>query len=295
MWYTSRHTPNTEAFHSKSTTRNWCARLLGRLRGRMNTGGALLVEVSLPKMKKTITVLAASLFLFPTLSMASGLNYQQASSIIVLLQAFNVNQALINTIWEEIQPEDTPLSPPTVATTQTTSPAFGGTTVVSPQTNSETSMNENEPIANTVVQNDVASIPISNPTLENYISSVTERINYLQNLMVNSGCISGVELPPSVAGICIYAANEIMNLRSDLVLANTLTTIQLSDTCDAGIGGHFQDLMNARDDYYSIMASKNGSRVLNPAQVNAIAAPAVTKIGSIQSEIQSNISTCVTG
>lgn len=75
-------------------------------------------------MKRTIAVLAISLFFLPSVSMAAGLTYQQASSIIVLLQVFQVNQATINQVWSFIAPQDTPLSPPVVATIQNTEPQY---------------------------------------------------------------------------------------------------------------------------------------------------------------------------
>lgn len=75
-------------------------------------------------MKKALFVLAFCAFLFPSVSSAAGLTYQQASSIIVLLEAFNVDQATINTVWGFIAPEDTPLSAPTTATTQNTNPQY---------------------------------------------------------------------------------------------------------------------------------------------------------------------------
>lgn len=141
--YTSPDTPYNETFRSKSTTRTGAVPLLGRFRDFLSTGGALLAEVNLPTMKRTIAVLAASLFLFPSLSMAAGLNYQQASSIIVLLEAFGVNSATIAQVWTYIAPEDIPLSPPTIATTQDTSPqyqpTFGGNLPINtpPSTNTQ--------------------------------------------------------------------------------------------------------------------------------------------------------------
>lgn len=85
-------------------------------------------------MKKTLIGLAVVLCsLFPAVSFAdSGLTYSQASSIIVLLEAFGVDQSTVNVVWGIIQPVDTPVTPPTVATIQNTeqvetAPVFGGT------------------------------------------------------------------------------------------------------------------------------------------------------------------------
>lgn len=87
-------------------------------------------------MKKTVAVFGVLIFLFPAVSSAAGLTYQQASSIIVLLEAFGVNQDTVNQVWGYIAPEDTPLSAPTIATTQNTNPQyqpeFGGTEQVQP-------------------------------------------------------------------------------------------------------------------------------------------------------------------
>lgn len=130
MWYTLPELIRSQTFHSESPSRTSWPLFRGRFGDLLGSCRALLVE-NLPPMKKTIAALAAALFLFPSLSMAAGLNYQQASSIIVLLEAFSVNQATINEVWGFIAPEDTPLTPPTVATTQDTSPSlqpvFGGT------------------------------------------------------------------------------------------------------------------------------------------------------------------------
>lgn len=130
MWYTLPELIRSQTFHSESPSRTSWPLFRGRFGDLLGSCRALLVE-NLPPMKTTIAALAAALFLFPSLSMAAGLNYQQASSIIVLLEAFSVNQATINEVWGFIQPEDTPLTPPTVATTQDTSPSlqpvFGGT------------------------------------------------------------------------------------------------------------------------------------------------------------------------
>lgn len=133
MWYTDYEHSPYETFYSESTTRNSWSRFCRRFRVFFRSGGALLAENLLP-MKKTIAALAASLFiLVPSVSMAAGINYQQASAIIVLLEAFGVNSSTIATVWTIIQPGDTPLTPPTIATTQNASPNFGGTTVVNPQ------------------------------------------------------------------------------------------------------------------------------------------------------------------
>lgn len=133
MWYTPSDTPHNEAFYSKSTTRNGWTRLCRRLRASLRSGGALLAKKPSTTMKKTIAALSAALFLFPAVSSAAGLTYQQASSIIVLLQAFGVDNNTVQTVWNIVKPADTTVSPPTIATTQQTQQSFGGTIVVNPQ------------------------------------------------------------------------------------------------------------------------------------------------------------------
>lgn len=73
-------------------------------------------------MKKAIAGLISLLFLIPSVSSAAGLTYQQASALIVLLEAFGVNQSTISTVWSIVQPEDTPFTPPVFATTQEVAP-----------------------------------------------------------------------------------------------------------------------------------------------------------------------------
>lgn len=129
MVYSFGHPPYS-TFHSKNTASGVGTSVEGWPYDR---GGVLLAEKPSTTMKKTIAALAAALFLFPSVSSAAGLTYQQASSIIVLLESFGVNSATITQVWGYIAPPDTPLSPPTIATTQATSPSFGGTIVVNPQ------------------------------------------------------------------------------------------------------------------------------------------------------------------
>lgn len=119
--YTLFDTPHTQAPYRPVNTAP-VAETFGRV--PRSRGGVHLAVGTLPLMKRTIAVLAASLLFLPSLSMAAGLTYQQASSVVVLLEAFGVNQTVINQVWSEIQPEDTPLSPPTTASVANQAPQY---------------------------------------------------------------------------------------------------------------------------------------------------------------------------
>lgn len=285
MWYITSDTPNNETFRSESTTRITGVPLLGRFRDFPSTGGALLAEVNLPTMKKTIAALAAALFLFPSVSMAAGLNYQQASSIIVLLEAFGVNSTTINTVWGFIAPADTPLSPPTVASTQNQEPAYqaplGGVIQAPTQTPVQ--------VASTIDYN--------NPGVMSYIVDASQLISGMQNAIITTGCTSGLSLPALTAAKCKYQAQIISAVQTDITQANQLQTIQLSSTCDSGLGEHLDDLLKARDQYYNIEVALAGASIngVSQSEVNSLNAQAISEIsniGSIQAEIQANIGAC---
>lgn len=75
-------------------------------------------------MKRTLLVLVSLFFLVPSVSSASSLTYQQASSIVILLQAFNVDQPTIDLVWGYIKPGDTSIAPPVIATSQNQWPVY---------------------------------------------------------------------------------------------------------------------------------------------------------------------------
>lgn len=68
--------------------------------------------------------LAVLAFLLPSLASASSLTYSQASSIIELLQAFQVDQSVIDHVWTEIEPDSTSTAPILGSSDPITQPAI---------------------------------------------------------------------------------------------------------------------------------------------------------------------------
>lgn len=232
-------------------------------------------------MKKVLTAFGIAVFLFPSVSSAAGLNYQQASSIIVLLQAFGVDSSTINTVWGFIAPADTPLSPPTVATTQNQEPNY------------QVPITGSQPTYGSVVTvNPAPQAYYDNPGIDTYLTDANQRVSWMQNSIVTTGCTSGLSLPAVTAAQCKYEAQEITTLQADIAQANSLQTSQLTTNCDSGIGEHLTDLMKARDQYYNIEVALANAPTSAVPSLNKQAISEIANVGSIQAEIQANIGVC---
>lgn len=84
---------------------------LGSFTRKVERYGARTFVINQPyaNMTKVLTTLVIGAFLVPTAAFASPLTYNQANSIVSLLQAFGVDQAVISNVWSFIKPTDAPI------------------------------------------------------------------------------------------------------------------------------------------------------------------------------------------